>query len=124
MAGRWVLPNAGQGVSGLSIKEETVMAKSSKRKRKARTPAKPYELTQRELAVGQEFLARCNKWLDSPRIKISKRDGVDKITYDHPMPMMGQYLLMEDLGITDFNFFDGLLGQLASGWSLTLGTLF
>jgi len=90
------------------------MAKSSKRKRKARTPAKPYEPTQRETVVGLAFLERLQETPHPPRIKISNHDGVDTISYDHPEPVVGMILQMEKLGITDFDFFHGQLNQLAS----------
>jgi hypothetical protein len=51
----------------------------------------------------------------APRIKIiAARDGAIHITADHPPePAIDQVLLMKELGTTDIDFLDGLLGQLA-----------
>jgi hypothetical protein len=51
----------------------------------------------------------------APRIKIiAARDGAIHITADHPPePAIDQILLMRELGTTDIDFLDGLLGQIA-----------
>jgi hypothetical protein len=75
---------------------------------------KPYEPTAHERAAATAYLARKEKTLPSPRMKVSMKGGVATIAPDHPEAGIGHLLLMETLRTTEPDFVDGLLGQLAN----------
>lgn len=84
----------------------------SKSEKLARTPAKPYEPTPEEAAVGVKYLERTADKPPSPRLNVEDRDGNAHVTLDHPDPEVGTFLITAALGITEPDFFDGLLSQL------------
>ena len=87
---------------------------------KAATPpvgtdlAKPYEPKPREQAALAAYLDRRKKRPPAPRIKLMEKGGTVEVSTDHPMPSLGQALVMQALGTADADFFDGLLSQLIS----------
>lgn len=85
-----------------------------KESKEAKALAEPYKRTPHERAVVEAYLARRKEKPSAPRIKALKKADVTQISLDHPDPAVGQALLMETLGTTDLDFFDGLLGQLAN----------
>jgi hypothetical protein len=54
----------------------------------------------------------------APRVKISQKSGKASneatMSLDHPDPALGSTLLMEAVGTGDFDFLDGLLGELTN----------
>jgi hypothetical protein len=74
------------------------------------------KLSEREQAAYRKFFAYITAH-PSPRVLVSA-DAPTKIVIDHSNPAVGQMLLMEDLGTLDFEFFDGLLAQLANASSV------
>ena len=81
---------------------------------KKQAVAKPYEPTPGEEVAVAAFLARWKGLKPAPRMKVSEKEGVSQIRPDHPDPALGEPLLMEAIGTADFDFFDGLLRQLAN----------
>ena len=59
-------------------------------------------------------LVRRKKTPPAPCLKVSKKGGITRIAADHPEPAIGHLLLMEELGTTEADSLDGLLGQLAN----------
>jgi hypothetical protein len=76
--------------------------------------SKPQETTPEERAVLSAHFARRKQKRPSPRVKFVEKSGSIEITPDHPMPPLGNALIMESLGTADADFFDGLLGQLVN----------
>jgi hypothetical protein len=60
----------------------------------------------------------------APRVKVVKMKGVaaPKIETDHPDQAIGAMLLMEALGTADFDFYSGIVRQLANASSLDTET--
>ena len=80
------------------------------RNRKTPTAAK-YVPTKRELAaIGR---IRTEREKGGPRLKVSKNGDRTAITPDHPQETIGVLMLMEAVGTTDPEFYDGFLTQLA-----------
>ena len=50
----------------------------------------------------------------SPRVELIEKAGSVELSTDHPVPPLGNALIMESLATGDAEFFDGLLGQLVS----------
>ena len=89
--------------------------------RKAKSPAKTEskavakpkrERTDDEQAILTRFMEKREK---APKGRV-KLNG-DAISFDHPDNSVGQVQLMESLGITSFDFLDGLLHQVANAGS-------
>jgi hypothetical protein len=59
-------------------------------------------------------LARRKEKPLAPRMKVSEKDGVVKLTPDHPEPSLAHIRLLEALGTRDLDFLDGLLKQLCN----------
>ena len=81
--------------------------------RKSRTgvDAKPeYKRTPRE----DEVLSKLSteREVQAPRVK----EGTTKFGPDHPVYVAGMALLMEQLGMTDLDFFKGFLDQLSKAY--------
>jgi hypothetical protein len=78
----------------------------------------PYKPTSRELDSVQAQSNRRQTRKPAPRVKISQKSGQAgseaTISLDHPDPALGSTLLMEAVGTGDFDFLDGLLGQIAN----------
>ena len=51
---------------------------------------------------------------NAPRMKVSQKEGVAKLSPDHPEPELGQLLIMRALGTMDADFYGGILVQLAN----------
>jgi hypothetical protein len=74
--------------------------------------AKRYEISPRELEAVSAFFAKEKKAPSGPRMKVSEKDGVTQVEFDHPEPLVAQILLTQALGANDFDFFNGILDQL------------
>jgi hypothetical protein len=67
--------------------------------------------TDRELAAARKFVEEESR--RAPRLKVSKSGDRSTITPEHPEEMIGLAHLMDALGTTDMDFFNGLVDQLA-----------
>jgi hypothetical protein len=66
-------------------------------------------------AVLSAHIARRKQKRPSPRVKLVEKAGsAVELSADHPIPHLGNALIMESLGTADFDFYDGLLTQLAN----------
>ena len=65
----------------------------------------------------ESYFAHRREAPPAPRMKVSEKDGIARVSPDHPEPALGQVLLMKAVGTADENFLDGLLGQLANAGS-------
>jgi hypothetical protein len=73
----------------------------------------PYEPKATELEALRAYKAALAK--GAPRLKVSVTgENSVKIDVDHPDGTIGVLALMRALGTTDFDFYDGLVGQLVS----------
>jgi hypothetical protein len=85
-----------------------------KRKTKQHTEQKAtHRVTTAECAAIQKYFAR-NAGRPSIRFKVSNNEGRSEIGFDHPNTEVGQMLLMDALGSTDWDFAGGIMEQLAS----------
>jgi hypothetical protein len=76
--------------------------------------AKPYDkMTSQERTAIDKFIAR-SAADPAPRLKVTKGK---EIAPHHPDALAGNMLLMDALGTGDLDFFNGLIGQLASASS-------
>jgi hypothetical protein len=76
----------------------------------AKLPETP---TPEERAVLSVHIARRKQKRPSPRIKLVEKAGSSvELSADHPIPHLGNALIMESLGTADFDFYNGLLPQL------------
>jgi hypothetical protein len=72
--------------------------------------AKRPEMTPEERAVLSAHIARRKQKRPSPRVKLVEKAGSSiELSADHPIPHLGNALIMESLGTADFDFYDGLL---------------
>ena len=78
---------------------------------------KPYDPTPEERAAIKALIARQRENPPAPRMKVSDKAGVARISPDHMEPALGNALLMEAIGTTDLDFLCGLLEQLANAGS-------
>src|SRR5271168_1882974 len=77
--------------------------------------AKLPETTPEERAVLSAHIARRKQKRPSPRVKLVEKAGSSvELSADHPIPHLGNALIMESLGTADFDFYDGLLTQLVN----------
>ena len=67
--------------------------------------------------AAETYFAEARERPPAPALKIEAKNGVDKISIDHPDQALGFCLLMEATGTTDFKFLHGLLGQLVKAGS-------
>jgi hypothetical protein len=74
--------------------------------------AKRYEPTAEERAAVVAHTARRKRRSTAPRIKLSDKGGAIQVGTDHPQQSLGQVLVMQALGTTDIDFFNGLVDQL------------
>jgi hypothetical protein len=74
----------------------------------------PYELTKAEAEAVAAFKAA--RTTSGPRLKVGAVNGKDKVRLgvDHPDEAVGTVALMRAIGTTDYDFYNGLLGQLAN----------
>jgi hypothetical protein len=70
--------------------------------------AKLPEPTPEERAVLSAHIARMKQKRPSPRVKLVEKAGSVELSTDHPIPPLGNALIMESLGTADFDFYDGL----------------
>ncbi len=91
--------------------------RTAQRRPERRAVAKPYEPTPEERAAMESYFAHRRESPPAPRMKVSEKDGIARVSPDHPEPALGQVLLMKAVGTADDNFLDGLLGQLANAGS-------
>jgi hypothetical protein len=85
------------------------------RKTKTGGLAEPYEPAPNERAAVEAHFARKKATPPAPRIQnVAEKDGVHRITLDHPEPKIGHVVLMEALGTVDPDFLEGLLAQLGN----------
>ena len=73
-----------------------------------------YEMKPEERRTLDDIRRRHTGRIPAPRIRVVDKDGVPRISPDHPDEDVGNILLMAALGTTDSAFFSGLLGQLAN----------
>ena len=71
--------------------------------------------TDREVAVARKFAEEESR--RAPRLKISKSGDRPTITPEHPEEIIGLAHLMDALGTTDMDFFNGLVEQIARATS-------
>src|SRR3984957_2857943 len=77
--------------------------------------AKLPEMTPEERAVLSAHIARRKQKRPSPRVKLVEKAGSSvELSADPPIPHLGNALIMESLGTADFDFYNGLLTQLAN----------
>jgi hypothetical protein len=74
--------------------------------------AKPRETTPEERSVLSAHFARRKQKRPTPRVNLFEKAGSIEVSTDHPVPPLGNALIMESLATADVDFFDGLLGQL------------
>ena len=99
----------------VSIQEESTAMKRSKPRAGADNKPKadkPLELTEREKTVVGKFLER--RKAEAPRLKVVANTNGSRLVADHRDNLVGQLMLMEELGTTDLDFHNGLISQLAN----------
>ena len=64
----------------------------------------PFKVSPRERETILAFLAKREKRPPAPSMKVSKKDGVTTVAFDHPEPLVGQMLLTQALGANDSDF--------------------
>jgi hypothetical protein len=94
--------------------EAMVLRRTGTQQMKMPPPEKKvsYMPTQRERAVLQRFFDRGAE--AAPRLRVTRSEGVEALTPDHPIDGIGSALLMEAIGTTDQNFLNQFLLQLAN----------
>jgi hypothetical protein len=97
--------------------ERAAVEKCGAKKKPEPNAAKTYDkMTAQERTAIDKFRAR-NAANPAPRLKVLNGKQAVSISLDHPDNLTGQMLLMDALGTADFDFFSGLLDQLASAGS-------
>jgi hypothetical protein len=97
--------------------ERAAVEKYRAKKKPEPNAAKPYDnMTAQERTAIDRFLAR-NAANPAPRLKVLNGEQAVSISPDHPDNGTGQMLLMDAFGTADFDFFNGLLDQLANAGS-------
>ena len=97
--------------------ERAAVEKYRAKKKPEPNAAKPHDkMTAQERNAIDRFLAR-NAANPAPRLKVLNGKQAVSISPDHPDNLTGQMLLMDALGTADFDFFNGLLDQLANAGS-------
>jgi hypothetical protein len=76
--------------------------------------AKLYKPTPEESAALVAYFDEKKQRLPAPRIKLTEKNGTVEVSTDHPMPSLGNALIMRALATADPAFFDGLLSQLVN----------
>ncbi len=92
----------------------SVNPSTAARPKKKKALAKPYEPTPQERTAVDAFLAREDRRIPAPRVKITRKGRVAEISVCHEDQGLGCVLLSEALGITEPGFLDGLIDQLAN----------
>jgi hypothetical protein len=73
---------------------------------------KAYEPKPQERAQVAAYLARKQQKPASPRLTLKSNGNTLEVSADHPMPSLGQTLVMQAIGVTDPILFDTLVTQL------------
>jgi hypothetical protein len=89
--------------------KERIMPKKAKPEQKVDEPKKPYEATPAEVEAIADYLAARE---GPPRLKVQMHQGVARTGVDPPDGTVGTIALMQAIGTTDFDFYNGLIGQL------------
>jgi hypothetical protein len=89
--------------------KQRTIAKKLKPEPKADEPKKPYEPTPAEAEAIAAYLAARN---GPPRLKVQMHQGVARIGVAHPNETVGKIALMQGIGTTDEEFYNGLIGHL------------
>ena len=76
------------------------------------TEEPPYELTAREKEALAKFQAASET--RGPRLKVQADGATAKFSVDHPDEAVGILALMREIGTTDLDFYDGLMGHLVN----------
>ncbi len=76
--------------------------------------AKLYEPTPEERTALAAYFDERKQRPPAPRIKLAEKNGTVEVSTDHPMPSLGNALIMRALATVDPAFFDGLLSQLVN----------
>jgi hypothetical protein len=100
-----------EGIGMTKSKKDQQKALAVPHKMTERDVAELYEPTPREREVIENFRAQQNE--PAPRMKVTKKKGVQNISHDHPEFELGKLLIMETLGTVEPDFMDGLILQLA-----------
>jgi hypothetical protein len=91
---------------------------AAKGKPSADQPEEEYKPTPREQEAIKAFVASREARKLSSRLKVKKAaSGAFTIGIDHKDPFTGQILLMQALGVTDFDFLAGIIGQVSNAGS-------
>ena len=81
-------------------------------------PEEKYKRTPREQEAIKAFVASREARKLSSRLTVKKAaSGAFSIGIDHKDPFTGQILLMQALGVTDFDFLAGIIGQVSNATS-------
>ena len=75
---------------------------------------KAYEPKSHERAQVAAYFARKQQRPASPRLTLENKGNTVEVSTDHPMPSLGQTLVMQAIGITDPVLFDALVSQLVN----------
>ena len=75
---------------------------------------KSYEPTPFERRTLDAFHAEEKEKPPAPRIKVSEKNGVTQLAFDHTESAITRAVILEALGTHDFDFMNGLVGQLAN----------
>ena len=86
------------------------MSQRRKPDTQGRDISKPYEPTPRE----REAVEAWRKGIPSPRLKVSRKDDITTIAPDHQDLQTGGALLMQALGTTNTDFFNGIIRHLTN----------
>jgi hypothetical protein len=76
--------------------------------------AKSYEPNSEERAQIAAYVARRKQKPPAPRVTLNDKAGTTQVATDHPLPPLGQTLVMHAIGVTDPDLFDGLLAQMVN----------
>jgi len=76
--------------------------------------AKSYEPNSEERAQIAAYVARRKQKPPAPRVTLNDKAGTMQVSTDHPLPSLGQALVMQAIGVTDPDLFDGLLAQMVN----------
>jgi len=90
---------------------------NANRKEAITDSVKRYEPTARERVAFDVLNAKRNKRPPAPCIKVEVAGGVSRLKTDHPDEALGHALIMSALGTADYEFYEGLLGQISNAAS-------
>jgi hypothetical protein len=73
-----------------------------------------YEPNAEERAQITAYVARRKQKPPSPWVTLDDKAGTTQVSTDHPLPSLGQTLVMQAIGVMDPDLFDGLLSQMVN----------